>query len=633
MVKRKLLFVTNYCGVYTGLGRFCKNALTHIHKHYSDKYEVILAAMGMPHEHPEYARWPWTVYGVLPNDQNEINYLNQDQNRIRLATYGEYKIESIVQKFKPDVILISDDIWAMDFIVKKNFFGKIPVIFHVTIDSLPILKPAIEMAQKNKYFWTWSEFAAKEMRTKYNFPHVKTQYPCLDTSSYFPLGDEQKKQIREKQKIPKDAFIIQFVFRNQLRKLVNKLIEGYSLFKKQNPNIKNTFIHTHTHYGEGWNIPDLCDQYGVNKDEILCTYVCRQSKKYYIMPFKGQDQDNPELGIKGSLITANVGDGVSEKQLNEIYNLADFYCHPATSGSCEMPLVEAALSGLIVATSNYSFGEDVIELNKASIALDHELYTEIGTQFLKSNQKPQSIADAIKKVYEMPTEERKRLGKISRQWALDNYDTKINADKIIKSIDEIPQHTWNFEPEKIDPKNPTALIPDIKDNSEWVIYIYKHILNMTVDANDQGYNHWMNSLNQGMPREQILAYFQKVASEENTKIPQAPSNLENLLDKTDKSRVLLVLKESIGDQVILTSLLPEIQAKYKDSSIYVACDPKYFCIYEGNEYVKKCIPWAQELENELGMVGCGAHKGFFNYFHNVGLTTQRNLNYVFSKYE
>ena len=43
--------------------------------------------------------------------------------------------------------------------------------------------------------------------------------------------------------------------------------------------------------------------------------------------------------------------------------------------------------------------EDVKKYNKGSIPIDYDLYTEIGTQFLKSNQKPQSIADVIKKVY------------------------------------------------------------------------------------------------------------------------------------------------------------------------------------------------------------------------------------------
>lgn len=132
-------------------------------------------------------------------------------------------------------------------------------------------------------------------------------------------------------------------------------------------------------------------------------------------------------------------------------------------------------------------------------------------------------------------------------------------------------------------------------------------------------------------REQMLQNFRKIAAQKN--FEQKPTGLEDLLDKTDKERVLLVLKESLGDCLILTSLLPEIKNKYPLASIYIACDPKYNEIFELNEHVKKCLPWNQELENEMAMTGAGGHKGFFNYFHNIGLTTQRSLNYLSSKYE
>lgn len=131
-------------------------------------------------------------------------------------------------------------------------------------------------------------------------------------------------------------------------------------------------------------------------------------------------------------------------------------------------------------------------------------------------------------------------------------------------------------------------------------------------------------------REQMLQNFRQIATQKNAE--QKRVTLEDLLDKTDKERVLLVLKESLGDEYILTALLPEIQAKYPNASIYIACDPKYWDVFELNPYIKKCIPWNQELENEMTMTGFGGHKGVFNYFHNIGLTTQRSLNYLSSKY-
>ena len=131
-------------------------------------------------------------------------------------------------------------------------------------------------------------------------------------------------------------------------------------------------------------------------------------------------------------------------------------------------------------------------------------------------------------------------------------------------------------------------------------------------------------------REQMLQIFRQTAVSKNQEVQKI--SLEDLLDKNDKERVLLVLKESIGDCYIITSLLPEIKLKYPDASIYIATDPKYFEVFEMNECVKKTIPWSQELENELLMTGVGDRKPIFNNFHNIGLTTQRSLAYLSSKY-
>jgi hypothetical protein len=79
------------------------------------------------------------------------------------------------------------------------------------------------------------------------------------------LPQDKINEILTKNNLPLDSFIIGFVFRNQLRKLINTQIEAYAQFKRVNPELKNTFLYTHTHYGEGWDIHRLCEQYGVNK--------------------------------------------------------------------------------------------------------------------------------------------------------------------------------------------------------------------------------------------------------------------------------------------------------------------------------------------------------------------------------
>lgn len=625
MAKKKVLVLTNYCGAATGFGRNAKSLLKYLYTHYEDKIEIVHLAAGMQYKHPDFARFPWEIDGVIPNDPQLINRLNQDQNLAKMASYGDHAIEDLVYKHKPDIILAIEDVWGVNFLRKKSFFGKIPVIFWETVDSLPLLKEAIEDAKSGAQYWTWSQFATDAFLKE--GIKVKTQYPCLDTNIFKRLSDKDRFELRRKHNIHPEMFITGFVFRNQPRKLINKLIEGYAIFKRHHPEIKNTLLYTHTHYGEGWNIPEFCKQYGVDPKEILCTYVCRNTRDYFSAPFQGQDLDNPKTGSKKSLITANVQNGVTEEQLNEIYNLMDFYVHPATSGACEMPCVEAALTELPVATCDYSFGEDIIKLNKGALAIDYTVYSEISTQFLKSNPNPNTIAKLLYKVYSMKREKRIELGKRSRKWALENYSTEKNGESIAQAILATLEHNWNFDKSQIAQKNEHYPMPDISDDLLWVKDLYHNILFLDLPDDDGGVNQWIQQLKNGVKREQVYDFFIKTARQDNSKFTQI--KFEDLLDKEDEGkRILFSLKESAGDIILLSSLFKDCKELYPDWNIYLACDTQYHELLEGNSYIHRILPWNEICDNEIMMGGAGTHKGYFNIAFCPAILNQKFLNYL-----
>jgi glycosyltransferase involved in cell wall biosynthesis len=627
--KKKILILTNYCGAFTGFGKQVKEFLTYCYRKYSDKFDFVLAAAGMTEYHPDFERWPWRTIGVLPGNQDEINHLQKDPNMMRMASYGDMNIEKIVLSEKPDIILAQEDEWGCNFLKNKRFFKHVPCVFHVTLDSLPILKDALDTASKGPYYWTWSEFAAREMRDKHGLKHVKCQYPCVNTSAFHRLTDDQRMSLRERFGIPKNSFITGFVSRNQIRKLFPKLIEGYSVFKRKNPNIKNSFLYFHTHFGEGWNIPDLLKQYGVDSKELLCTYVCQETKNYYVGNYDGEKIRNGAIN-KDSLVTPSTTLGVTESQLNEIYNLFDFYCHPATSGATELGICEAAATELIIGTSNYSFGEDVIRLNKASINLEFDLYTEIGTQFLKSSQRPESIAAAIEKVYKMDPIDKRQLESRSRVWVKTYYGVESNADKIIAELDNIPLKSWNFDggPEL---KNPDAIVERNPDDRIWLKCMYKEILCMEVSDADSGLNYWLDAIKNGMNRGDIETFFKKTAVEENAKLQQKSLSLGDLIDHDDpRKRILVVMPESAGDVFITTALFKSIRDRYnkEEWAFYFATKPEFFDLARANPYIDKVIPYDQSMDNLLHLEGIHEHKGFFDVAYLPHLGTQRALDWM-----
>jgi glycosyltransferase involved in cell wall biosynthesis len=622
--KKKVLIQTDFSLAKTGFGRNAKTLLKYLYN--LNKYDLVHYCCGMPWSHPELKRTPWKSIGSLPDTQQELELLNRDPNLARMASYGAHYLDRIIDQEKPDVYIAVQDIWGVDFAIDKPWFNKINSVIWTTLDSLPILDSAISCAPKVKNYWIWSNFATKALNSM-GYKHIKTVHGCLESKDFYRLSDFDRKKLRNKYNLPQDAFIIGFVFRNQLRKSVPNLLEGYALWKKENPDIKNTFLLLHTHWGEGWNIHKLCKELNVNPAEVLTTYICKNCGEYEIKNFTGQDLNCKYCGAEKSQTTTNVSIGVTEQQLNEVYNLMDVYCHPFTSGGQEIPIQEAKLTELITLVTNYSCGEEMCEKDAGSIPLEWSEYREHGTEFRKASTYPTSIAKNLNKVYKMSKAEKVEMGKKAREWTIKNYSVESVGSTIENFIDNCENTNFEFSNFQIE-RNPNAVIPEIKENKDWILYLYHNILCLkNINENDSGFLYWMDQLAKGASRNDVEAYFRKVSTEDLNKNKQI--SFEEILGKDDEGkRVLLVMPESAGDVFMATSLLPSIKKMYPEYNIYFATKQEYFSILNGNEYIYKTIPYIQQMDNLIWLEGAGDHKGFFEIAFLPHVGTQRVLNYL-----
>ena len=624
MKRIKLLYQSDFSLAKTGFGRVARALLTYLYN--TNKYDIVHYCCGLPHGHPELKKTPWKSIGTLPNTPQEIEALNKDPQLARMASYGAHRIDEVIKEEKPDVYIAVQDIWGVDFAIEKPWFNNITSVIWTTLDSLPILPTAVEKAKKIKNYWIWSDFATKALN-ELGHNHVKTMHGPLDTKNFFKLNLTEKQSLRKKFNIPLDAFIIGFVFRNQLRKSVPNLLEGYAAWKRSNPQIKNTFLLLHTHWSEGWNIYKLADELGVPKEEIITTYICRECGNYEIKQFSGQDIDCPICNSKKSQTTTSVALGVSEEQLNEIYNLMDVYCHPFTSGGQEIPIQEAKLTELITLVTNYSCGEEMCQESANSLALDWSDYREHGTEFIKASTRPNSIAKQLNKVYNMPLKKREEMGKKAREWTLTNFSVENVGKDIEFFIDSSPKSSYDFSSPK-EERDPYMHIPDIKDDSEWLIYMYNNVLKMKgVDQNNEGHIYWMKEFAKGAKRRDIENYFRQVALQENQKIKDL--KFEDLLDQSDIGRRLLfVMPQSAGDVFWTTSLLKSIKDMYPEFNIYYATKKEYMEILDGNPYIHKVLEYNSFMDNLLWAEGVGDHNGHFEIAFLPFIGTQRVLNYL-----
>lgn len=612
MKKKKIVFHSNHSKAFTGFGKNTKNILRYLFK--TGKYEIVEFANGLRWSDPSLKNMPWKAIGSLPDDPELLQKLNQDPQLGRAAGYGAQMVDKVISEEKPDLYIGSEDIWAFNGHTDREWWNKTNCMIWTTLDSLPILPDAVNKASKIKNYYVWSSFAEKALNEA-GYNHVKTLHGAIDCSTFYRLEDQQRLAMRNYHRINQNDFIIGFVFRNQLRKSVPNLLDGFKIFIDQNPEV-NAKLLLHTHWAEGWDIPRFLNEKKINPNLILTTYFCESCGSYEIRSFTGQQQQCKLCGAK-TLNTTNTKQGVSETQLNEIYNLMDVYCHPFTSGGQEIPIQEAKLTELITLVTNYSCGEDSCSEESGGIPLEWSEYREPGTQFIKASTSPFSIAKNLKKVYNMKPHKRLSQGKKSREYVIKEYSDRSIGQKLEKIIDEMPEVNWDFDL-SFKPRNPNYDPLSSNNDSEWIKDLYKNILNKEVDEQDSGHQHWMQRLKTDMNRNSVLEYFKSVAQREN--VEQNKISLQDLIEDQEKASALFVCSGDFNLIFAATSLFESFHEKYKETDLYFACHPQFFPILNGNPYVKKYLPIADQMKNELSMLNNG-----FDYYFNLDNTILKNI--------
>ena len=602
--KKKILFQSDFSLIKTGFARNAKEVLSYLYQ--TGKYEIVHYCCGIEEDSPDLKRTPWRSIGSLPKSKE------------KMAAYGAYYIDEVIDREKPDIYIAAQDIWGVDFAVNKHWFNKITSVIWTTLDSLPLLPSAVNLAPKINNYWVWSDFATKELN-RLGHKHARTFHGALDDEEFFPLEQKDKTALRQQNGISPECFVIGFVFRNQS---VPNLFQGFRKFRENNPHIKNCKLLLHTDFREGWDIKRLADEIRIDGNDILTTHICSKCFKYEVKPYEGPNKDCSRCGAKSTVNTAGVALGVTEKYLNEIYNLMDVYCHPFTSGGQEIPIQEAKFAGVPTLVTNYSCGEEMCSEEAHSLPLDWNEFREFGTNFIKASTCPDSIAKQLKKVFSMNKEKRQSFGEKGREWALKNYSIKNLGKQLEEFLDSAPYIDKQKFP-KPPKKNPNAEIPQVEDDKEWIKLLYKLILKVEVSDDDDGVKHWLNEIKKENARPSIENYFRQVAAKENHQ--KDKKNFSNDLDEDDKgSRILYVMPESEREIFLSTSLFKSIKELYPSYNLYVAINGSFEDMLSFNPYVHKVLEYEGKMEDfEIVLT---PHQ-FKNYAHNNKDKTFYNLSY------
>ena len=637
MSRHRILLQTNPTTLKTGLAENAKTLLKYLWK--TGRYDIAhYWTQGTSAVDPRLGLTPWKSFGCIPADQNLINQLNSDPHLQRNASYGAYNIDNVIKEWKPTIWIGSDDSWSFptaDY-CDKPWYKQINSIHHITIDSIPVLDLAFDQAKKSAHYVTWAKFAALEMkrvRPGLETGHITSIYGAMDVNLFSPISDAEKAGVRKQFGIAPDSFVFLFVGRNQLRKSFVRVMEAFSHFKKDHPNIKaQLYFHTSfSEKGAGWDIPKMAGFYGLSSEDILCTYSCKACGKWWVRPYGGEDIDCPHCAAQKSGITVNIQQGVAAHEMRYVYGISDACVSAFTSGGQEYHNVQSLLCGKPLACTNYSCGEDFCnDVTESFIyPLKYHVYEEMGTNFLKASTDTRDIAAFMRMTARSSRRDLDEIGAKSRAWGIKTFGVEAIGAQWEAMFAKLPIVDWGTITLKGGTdKNENYPMPvGIDNNSEWLKNLYKNILNMDVLDKDDGLVHWLGKLAAGMGRQQIYEYFISVARQENSK-NRPPVDFSSILDNTGRKRGLFVIKESIGDIAMCTALFKSFHRQNPNTDLYVATDPKYVEVLSGNEFVYKVIQYLPIMEQELAMIGQGKLNRYFDVYMHPGIQTQRQLDYL-----
>jgi len=595
MDKKKILFLSDWSKAKTGFGRNAREVLLYLND--TGMYEIVEVACGKhKFNDNKFESMPWKVYGAFPEKSYHIDTIKKSSANIG---YGQFFIDDIMSDEKPDIFIGVQDSWAFNGYPEKVWWNKIPCILWLTIDSLPLSKEVLKSAKYIEHFWVWSKFAEKELKSK-GFDHVKTVHGAIDASTFEPINKDTVAKLRKKTGVG-DATVFGFVFRNQIRKLAPPYLEAFKLFKDDNPD-KNVKLYFHTSWHEGWNLVDFMDEFGIDHDDVLTTYTCKKCNHISVSPFVGLKTKCNECG--GDSVTVSSSHGPTNEQLNAIYNLFDFYIHPMTSGGLEMPIVEAMMAGIPVATVDYSCGSEYCE-NDFVHTLPHFEYRELHTRFKKAYVEAKDIKNAMEHFVSLDDRQVSEISKKGIKWASSNFDAKKVCEFIHDYLQSLEVTGYEFD--ELDGNyNDKAEFndSDISD-SEWAIDLIKSIFGKLADENDSRVREIIKILSSNMKTrfEMYEALISQAMSHNEKKLK---SHISKVFSVSPNNNICFISPENPNEKVFCREIVEAI-SKEEEKPIIIVGNDLDIAILSGVKNVKLFLQpserttnteWLLDLEND-----------------------------------
>lgn len=294
--------------VSTGFSRCTHAVCDHLHRSGWTVNVVGMGYYGDPHTHP-YTVWP----AIAPLDG--------------CRSYGgEMRLPLLLDKLKPDVVVILNDPWNVD-----GYFTYLSQVRAECVSAgslMPEVPPVVGWLAVDAYnqkggplnqlahVVTWTEFGRDEL-VKGGYKGPTSVVPLgVDQDIFYPRDKAESRRRCLPSHVPSDAYVVGFVGRNQPRKRLDLTIRYFAKWVRDCA-VDNAYLYLHV----------------APTGELSCDL--QSLVRYYDIP-KGHVV----------IVTPHVGTGNPESAMPHVYSALDVFLTTTEAEGWCLPVLEAMACGV-----------------------------------------------------------------------------------------------------------------------------------------------------------------------------------------------------------------------------------------------------------------------------------------------
>ncbi|MBI3871413.1 MAG: glycosyltransferase family 4 protein [Verrucomicrobia bacterium] len=293
---------------------------------------------------------------------------------------GQDTIESVVADFKPDVLVTLGEFRMVKWLASHGVRKKFKWVGYLPLDGGPFYPPWAVTLREMEEIIAMSHFGRGVLQSGVGSREIRMIYHGVDCEVMKALPNRQEIKTHPRFR---GKFVVGCIARNQWRKNIPALVQAFSLLVRRYPDL-HLYIQSASS-STGYDLPELLKRYEL--------------------------QGCADLAAPNYSVT----NGLSDSQMNELYNLFDVTVLPTCAEGFGLPLLESMAAGVPIVATDFSACSELVR-GHGELAAVKTIIT-LGESLLdQAIVDVEDLARCIEKLYLSP-ELRQQYGQAGRAFA------------------------------------------------------------------------------------------------------------------------------------------------------------------------------------------------------------------------